>query len=112
MKKIIILICFALFSCLYPQDSQVSREERSYLVFKGDDKYFSKRYEIPFITKSPLQYKLYLDDLFVGYLYDYEDRSLEVISGTHIIKVKFGKNLILKKKIFVSSGKTREVKID
>lgn len=112
MKKLTILLCLFLFSCLYPQESQISKEEGAFIIFKGDDKFFSRNYKIPFFGEDVSQYEVFIDGMHVGHLYDYEDRSLKVVSGTHLVEIRYGEDPVLRKRIFVSSGKTREVEID
>lgn len=113
MKKLTILLCFVIFSCLYPRDNQISKEEGAYIVFKADDdKFFSRNYKLPFIDEEVHQYEVFVDGMYVGRLYDYEDKSLKVVSGTHLIEIKYGEDPVLHKRIFVSSGKTREIAID
>jgi len=101
MNKVLILLLIAttctLCSCTMPSTSVRTVDDRPTLIFKG----------------APDGAILFIDGLNMGVAgqYDGEPKSLVVESGTHVVRVTLGSEVIYEQRIFVESSlKTITVK--
>ena len=94
MKKLIIFILmvvtFAICSCSMPNTSVRTVDDRPTLVFKG----------------SPENAVLYVDGINMGAASQYngEPKALVVESGTHVVRITLGSEIVYEQRVFVESS--------